>query len=79
MNDATFPVSSPPEGIGSQLARFLQAWAERSRVPFKIVFANGAQFRAGDAEPAFTLHFRTRRAEIAPALFGHVALLESYF
>jgi len=79
MNDTTFPVSSPPEGIASQLARFLQAWAERSRVPFRIVFANGAQFRAGDTEPAFTLHFRTRRAEVAPALFGHVALLESYF
>jgi cyclopropane-fatty-acyl-phospholipid synthase len=80
MNDATSLANfSPPEGMASQLARFLHAWAARSRVPFRIVFANGAQFRAGDTEPAFTLHFRTRRAEAAPALFGHVALLESYF
>jgi cyclopropane-fatty-acyl-phospholipid synthase len=80
MNDATsIAVRTPPEGIASRLAHFLQTWAARSRVPFRIVFANGQQFRAGDAEPAFTLHFRTRRAEAAPALFGHVALLESYF
>ena len=63
MNDATsIAVRTPPEGIASRLAHFLQTWAARSRVPFRIVFANGAQFRAGDTEPAFTLHFRTARA-----------------
>jgi cyclopropane-fatty-acyl-phospholipid synthase len=80
MNDATsLPVAAPPAGISSHLARFLSNWSARSRVPFRIVFANGAQFRAGDAEPVFTLHFRTRRAEFMPALFGHTALLEAYF
>ena len=80
MNDATsIPLAAPPEGIASQLARFLHELAARSRIPFRIVFANGGQFRAGEGEPAFTLHFRTRRAELAPALFGHVGILESYF
>jgi cyclopropane-fatty-acyl-phospholipid synthase len=80
MNDATsLPAAVPPPGIAAHLAAFLSNWSERSRVPFRIVFANGAQFRAGDAEPAFTLHFRTKRAEFMPALFGHTALLEAYF
>jgi cyclopropane-fatty-acyl-phospholipid synthase len=80
MNDATsLPVTAPPAGISSHLAQFLSNWSARSSVPFRIVFANGAQFRAGDAEPAFTLHFRNRRAELMPALFGHTALLEAYF
>ena len=80
MNDATsLPVAVPPPGISSHLASFLTNWSARSRVPFRIVFANGAEFRAGEAEPAFTLRFRTRRAEFMPALFGHTALLEAYF
>ncbi len=80
MNDATsIPVAAPPPGISSYLAAFLSSWSARSTVPFRIVFADGSEFRAGDAEPAFTLRFRTRRAERRLALFGHVALLEAYF
>jgi cyclopropane-fatty-acyl-phospholipid synthase len=80
MNDATsLPVAAPPEGVSSPLAAFLQSLASRSRVPFRIVFADGGQFRAGDGDPAFTLRFRTRKAQLMPALFGHVAILESYF
>ena len=80
MNDATsLPVAAPPPGVSSYLANFLTNWSARSRVPFRIVFANGGEFRAGDGEPAFTLRFRTRRAEFMPALFGHTALLEAYF
>ena len=68
MNDATsIPLAAPPEGITSQLARFVQDLAARSRIPFRIVFADGRQFRAGEGEPAFTLRFRTRRAEAGPA------------
>jgi len=80
MNDATsLPVSATPPGISAYLANFLGNWSSRSRVPFRIVFTNGAEFRAGEAEPAFTLRFRTRRAELMPAVFGHTALLEGYF
>ncbi|MCC6198183.1 MAG: class I SAM-dependent methyltransferase [Burkholderiales bacterium] len=80
MNDATsLAIPTPPQGITSKLASLLQTFATRSSVPFRIVFADGREFRAGGAEPAFTLRFRTRKAQTAPALFGHVALLEGYF
>src|SRR4030095_3392828 len=80
MTDPTsLPVAAPPPGISSNLADFLTNWSARSRVPFRIVFSNGAEFRAGEAEPAFTLRFRTRRAEFMPTLFGHTAMLEAYF
>src|SRR4051812_18100955 len=80
MTDATsFAVPTPPAGIGAALSAFLTRLAARSTVPFRIVLTNGAQFRAGDGEPAFTIRFRTRRAQMMPALFGHVAILEGYF
>jgi len=80
MNDATvIATTRPAPSVGGTLARYLQSFAARSRVPFRVVFVNGAEFRSGDAEPAFTLRFRTKRAQSAPALFGHVALLEAYF
>jgi len=80
MNDATrFAVPAPPPGISSALSGYLTRLAAKSSVPFRIVFANGAQFRTGDAEPAFTIRFRSKRAEMMPALFGHVAILEGYF
>lgn len=80
MNDATV-IAAPRVAprVGATLARYLESFAARSRVPFRVVFVDGAQFRSGDAEPAFTLRFRTRRAQLTPSLFGHVALLEAYF
>ena len=48
-------------------------------IPFQIVYANGTSVRVGSGEPAFTLFFRNRRAELRTLLFRHVGLLESYF
>ena len=80
MNDTTsLPLAATPAGISPHLASYLTNWSARSGMPFRIVFASGAEFRAGDADPAFTLRFRSRRAEYLPALFGHTALLEAYF
>ncbi len=53
--------------------------ATRTQVPFRVVFADGRDFRHGDGEPAFTLIFRNRRAALRTLLFGHVGLLEAYF
>jgi cyclopropane-fatty-acyl-phospholipid synthase len=55
--------------------------AHRTRVPFRIVFADGTDFihAAGEAVPAFTLIFRNRRAALRVMLFGHTGLLEAYF
>ncbi len=48
-------------------------------IPFKVVFADGSEFRNCDAAPEFTLLFRSSRAERRVAAFGHVGLLEAYF
>ena len=57
---------------------FTQA-ASRTRVPFRLVFADGGEFRHGEGEPAFSLIFRNRRAHWRVLLFGHTGLLEAYF
>ncbi|MFO1302288.1 MAG: cyclopropane-fatty-acyl-phospholipid synthase family protein [Burkholderiales bacterium] len=80
MHDATsLPVAATPPGIAASLASFLRTWSARSRVPFRVVFADGTEYRAGSGEPAFTLRFKAKRAELMPALFGHTAFLEAYF
>lgn len=80
MNDATVIVTTrPAPSIGGTLSRYLESFAARSRIPFRVVFVDGSEFRSGDPEPLFTLRFRTTRAQLTPALFGHVALLEAYF
>ncbi len=53
--------------------------ASRTRVPFRLVFADGSEFRHGEEAPAFTLVFRNRRAHWRVLLFGHTGLLEAYF
>ena len=53
--------------------------AQRSRVPLAVRFARGGGFRTVAGEPEFTFVFRSRRAELRVALFGHIGLLESYF
>ncbi len=57
----------------------LRGAAERAGVPFAVRFAGGGEFRAAGGEPEFTLAFRTRRAQLCAALFGHIGLMESYF
>lgn len=65
--------------MASSIRKFLSQTAGKTQVPFRVVFADGADIRAGAGEPAFTLIFRTRRAELRTFLFRHVGLLESYF
>ena len=57
----------------------LRQIGERGGRSFAVRFAGGAMRRFGPREPAFTLAFRTRRAEWRTILFGHIGLLESYF
>jgi cyclopropane-fatty-acyl-phospholipid synthase len=82
LNDALGPLEphvTPTAVISRPMLRLLASMGERTPIPFSIVFADGSEFRSRDAPPAFTLRFRTRRAERSLAAFGHVALLESYF
>ncbi|MBK7331383.1 MAG: class I SAM-dependent methyltransferase [Betaproteobacteria bacterium] len=50
-----------------------------TQVPFRVVFADGTEFRGGTADPAFTLRFRTRAAQWRILRDGHLGFLEGYF
>ncbi len=58
---------------------FVAAMGTRAGVPFAIVTPDGTVYRAGAAEPAFRIVFRTEAALLATFLRGHSGLLESYF
>jgi cyclopropane-fatty-acyl-phospholipid synthase len=62
----------------SALARKLGAVAAGTRIPFRVVLADGTVFGNRGSSPAFTLTFRTRGAELRTVAFGYVGLLESY-
>jgi cyclopropane-fatty-acyl-phospholipid synthase len=49
-----------------------------SDAPFVVRFASGREYRNRQGNPAFTLIFRTARAELRAAVFGHIGLIESY-
>jgi cyclopropane-fatty-acyl-phospholipid synthase len=61
------------------LCQRLDELGQRVSTSFSIVFANGTQYRNRSEEPAFTLRFKTRSAQLRALLFGHVGMLESYF
>jgi cyclopropane-fatty-acyl-phospholipid synthase len=62
----------------SALARKLAAVAAGTKVPFRVVLADGTVIGKPGANPAFTVTFRTRAAELRTVAFGYVGLLESY-
>jgi len=66
----------PAEGA---LARLLGTFGATTRIPFRVVFADGSQYWNHDTTPAFTLFFRNRQAQSRVLRFGHVGLLEAYF
>jgi cyclopropane-fatty-acyl-phospholipid synthase len=68
-----------PTGMSRTVSRVFAAIAPKTAVPFLVVFADGSEHANGSGAPAFTLRFRSRRAELRVARFGHVGLLESYF
>ena len=49
------------------MRRLLAGMGGRTAIPFRVVFADGTEHRAGDAPPAFTVRFRTRAGRAAPA------------
>ena len=71
--------SPGPGPRAGALARKFAAIGAATDIPFAVVLANGAVLRNGKADPAFTLTFRTPRAQRRLLLFGYVGLLESYF
>jgi cyclopropane-fatty-acyl-phospholipid synthase len=68
-----------PDVLDIALQRKLAALAENSGIPFRVEFVNGGVLGILDVEPAFTIRFRTAKAERRFVLFGYIGLLESYF
>jgi cyclopropane-fatty-acyl-phospholipid synthase len=53
--------------------------AARADASFAVELPNGTRHVTGDAEPAFTIVFRSEAALLSIATRGHMGLLESYF
>jgi len=66
----------PPGGI---VGRMFAAIVASTGIPLRTVLADGSVIESGGMEPAFTLRFRSARAQRRVALFGYVGLLEAYF
>jgi cyclopropane-fatty-acyl-phospholipid synthase len=81
MNDratstAAIPAAQPATGV---VARYLDGIGKATSIPFRMVRADGSVYSNGDAVPAFTMVFKTRRAEGRVLRYGHVGMLEAYF
>ncbi|OGA75692.1 MAG: cyclopropane-fatty-acyl-phospholipid synthase [Betaproteobacteria bacterium RIFCSPLOWO2_12_FULL_65_14] len=63
----------------SALRSLIERVGGRTATPFRVRFPAGAEYRSSEAPPAFTMVFKTERAERRTALYGHVGLLEAYF
>jgi cyclopropane-fatty-acyl-phospholipid synthase len=57
----------------------IQRLGSRSKVRFRVIFADGSDWQSQPGEPLVTLHFKTARAQWKMLAFGHVGLLEAYF
>lgn len=57
----------------------IAAFGRRTDTPFAVVAPNGARYASCEADPAFTLVFRSERALVATFVRGHMGLLEAYF
>lgn len=68
-----------PRGLSRALRRALAGMGGCSDISFRVVFADGTEYRNREAAPEFTLRFRHSRVERRVAAYGHVGLLEAYF
>ena len=65
--------------VSGSMQRLLEPLMRGTAIPSRIVFANGAEYRHGEAPPRFTILFRTHRGERRLLRYGHVGILEAYF
>ncbi len=68
-----------PRGLSGALRSALAGMGGRSDISFRVVFADGTEYRNREAAPEFTLRFRHSRVERRVVAYGHVGLLEAYF
>ncbi len=79
--NAPNPTSPETQAVrpAGPIARLFEKIGGTTQVPFRIVFADGSEFRQGAADPAFTLAFRSRAAQWRVLRDGHIGFLEGYF
>jgi cyclopropane-fatty-acyl-phospholipid synthase len=58
-----------------------RAIGARAATPFRVVFADGSEFRSGEPSGplAFTLRFNSAAAQWRTVAYGHIGLLDGYF
>ena len=61
------------------LQRIVDSLGERAAVPFALKAPDGAVYRTGAGDRAFTIVFKSDAALLSVLLRGHMGLLESYF
>ena len=62
------------------LRRAYRKMGERSIIPFAVRFADGSEYENQPGQtPAFTIIYKSQRAEIATIIFGAAGLAEHYF
>ena len=59
--------------------RKMAVLGDRTRIVFRVEFADGSHYQNGTGTPAFTVVIRNRAAGLRTALFGHIGFIESYF
>jgi len=85
LRKATVNAPTPPSGeiqaalTANPIGRLFEKMGGATQVPFRVVFADGTEFRGGTADPAFTLRFLTRTAQWRILRDGHMGFLEGYF
>src|SRR5487761_1950674 len=67
-----------PRGLSGALRRALAGMSTRTDIPFRVVFADGTEYRSREAAPEFTQRLRHSGVARRVAAYGHVGLLEAY-
>ncbi|MHB8493771.1 MAG: class I SAM-dependent methyltransferase [Casimicrobiaceae bacterium] len=65
-------------GLSRALRSALAGMSTRTDIPFRVVFADGTEYRSREVAPEFTLRLRHSGVERRVAAYGHVGLLEAY-
>jgi len=81
MNDRATAAPAIPaaQRATGAVAGYLDGIGKQTRIPFRMVRADGSMYSNSEAAPAFTMVFKNRRAETRVVRYGHVGLLEAYF
>ena len=69
----------PVAVMSSTLRQRLDEFGRRVPAAFRIVFADGSDYRNRPEPPLLTLRFLTRGAQRQALLLGHVGILDAYF